>query len=257
MKQHSIFLGAILATLVAAPVVAQTAATPPQYTEVTTFEVEPEDAMKLQAVAEKIVKAAGLAKLPANRGWTFWNDVYRFAVVGSFHTGDLADPQVWVKLFSGTPGEALMNEALADFQKIRVRNTTTELMQNMNEWGYTAANAPTGAPQWAEVFDVYVKNGAEQQFDALVKEFLGFFKSMGYPYSFAAGQYRFGEQRASFITFHSDPGAFFGANSMESLVAKKGATAKWMELLGKMGQVSTRTSQSRWMYMPTLSYMGY
>ncbi len=110
---------------------------------------------------------------------------------------------------------------------------------------------------YVDIFDLYVKNGSEEQFGEIVKDIFALLKDVGYAYPVIGTRVVFGTNRVSFITMYGDAGSFYGDGSMESVIAKNNAGARWQELMGRMSQVTIGAESSkRWTYMPTMSYTG-
>ena len=254
-------LAAVLAVCVSAPsAVAAQDTSERQLVAVTTIEVEPASVADIMGVAQKIAAAAKAAHLAQEYGWTFWNNVYRYTFVSQFHVEDILDPNAGMSRFQGTAGEAMVAEAMQAFQNVGIRSTVAEVLEVVPEWTYLPAGMtelPAAPAANANVFEVFVKNGAEQQFDELVKEFYGFFKEMGYAFPIIGHRVILGEARTSFVTPYDDRAAFFGEGDINALVMKHGAGARWQELLGKMSQLTTAANiPSDWVYMPDMSYVG-
>lgn len=229
-------------------------------TAITTFEVDPTSIPDLQSVVAKIAAAAKAANMGPEYGWTMWNDVFRYAFVGEFHIADLEDPQAGMNRFVGTPGEAMFMEAIEEFSEVGLRNVVAELFEDVENWVYLPAGMsepPMTPSPYVDVFDIYVKNGSEEQFGEIVQEIFTLLQGIGYAYPVIGTRAVFGKARVSFITPFDDAGIFYGDGSMQSLITKNNAGARWQELMGKMSQVTIGAeSNTRWVYVPAMSYTG-
>jgi hypothetical protein len=105
--------------------------------------------------------------------------------------------------------------------------------------------------------EFWLKSGEAnaQQWAALIDDFIEFFGAIEYPYPIWGHTVRYGENRAVFATVYDDPGSYFGEHSPEALAARHGMADRWMELLGRMGQLVLDAEVSDAVYLQDQSYM--
>lgn len=257
-------LGAALMALLAVPsaAVAQDeeggSYTPGQMWHVVTWTLNPGDVATFRQVAEQVVEAAMQANLAAEYGWGFWNNMYSYTLVSQFEPASFTDPEMWMRQFKGTPGESTLQQAFEKMASVQVRSIMEEVLQDVNGWSFE----PEGSEEPAEhgfghVHEFWLKGGVEQEFDGLIKDFMAFFKEMGYAYPVHGHRVRMGDTgRALFVTMYDTPEAYFGANSIERLVQQHNTTERWGELLERLAQLVTAGEESFMMYQPSMSYWG-
>jgi hypothetical protein len=225
---------------------------------VTTWQVEPAHLGTFLSVAAKVAQAAREAKLGEDYTWTMWQDAYTITIVGSFNRAELDDPQIWMKQFQGTPGEATLMEAFQEMEGMQIQRSINEIHQGRPDWTYEPEGM--GEPQLAMVHvnEFWLKTGAEveQKWNALIGDFMAFFKDVGYPYPIWGNMVRYGDQRVLFVTAYDDAGAYHGANSVEALAEKHMAGERWWGLIQRVGELTSRASDSHAQFLPEQSYMG-
>lgn len=223
--------------------------------EVFTWEIQPDQAMAFEAAVEKIVEAAKVADL-ADYKWSFWNDVYTYTLVypvGNFAYFD--DPEQWMRPIMGTPGEEMLTEAFAAFDDINSRVVAQEIAEHKMDWSYEPEAAEMMEPGYVHVDEFWVRGGKDDEFDEVVKEFMAFFKEMGYAYSVYGHEMHFGDAgRAVFVTTIDDLGAYYGPKGIEVAIEANDAGERWEELLGKLAGVVNRHSHGNMAFMPNMTY---
>ncbi|MDH3497155.1 MAG: hypothetical protein OER21_10345 [Gemmatimonadota bacterium] len=225
---------------------------------VSTWEINPADLGTFLTVATKVVQAAKQAKLGADYGWTMWQNFYAVTLVGPFNKAELDDPQVWMKQFMGTPGEATLMQAFQEFESVGILKSTMEIHQEMPDWSYMPAGMTQPSVAWVHVHEFWLKSGQANfmKWNALVKDVMAFFKEMGYAYPVWGNMIRYGDARMLFVTGYDNPGEYHGAKSIEAVAEKRGAAARWQQLTARMAELSLRLTDSHHQYRPAQSYEG-
>ncbi len=224
---------------------------------VSTWQIDPADFEKFLAVAEKIVKAAKEANLGADYAWTMWQDLYTVAIVGPFNKAELDDPEVWMKQFMGTPGEATLMEAFQEFEAVSIVRGATEIHQEMPDWSYTPEGMGEPSYAWVHVHEFWLKSGQEnlQKWNAVIGDFMTFFKNVGYPYPVWGSRVRYGENRAIFVVAYDDQSEYYGAKSVEALAQEHMAGDRWQELLARLAQLTNRAEDDHYEFLSAQSYV--
>jgi hypothetical protein len=205
---------------------------------VQTVKVTPAHAAAYEAAVGKIVKAAEMAKLGPGYKWAFMNDMFTYTLVYPF--SDFAywdDPEQWMRQFKGTEGEATLQEAFQEFGKLDTRVVMSEVVEHVEDWSYQPEKTREDATM-AHFTEFWLKSGKEEQFTEVTKEIMGFFKKLGYGYEVSGHRVHFGDtDRRVFVTWYDDRGSFYGANSLDALIEKKGMGEKWGELMSRMSEL--------------------
>ncbi len=224
---------------------------------VMTWDVEPADMQKFLGAVEKVVTAAREANLAPEYGWTMWQKNFSFTIVGPFNRAELDDPEIWMKQFAGTPGEATLAAAFQEFDDVSITRSVTEVHQEMPAWNYMPDGMTMPPMAWARVHEFWTKSSqaANQEWNALIGDIMGFFKEIRFPYPVWGNTVRFGDNRSIFVTAFADPAQYLGANSVDQLAAKAGKTEQWQALMGRLSQVVRRSDSGDYRFMPNHSYM--
>lgn len=252
-----LILGVLLtAALAAAPgALAQEEDSEGRVVQVQTWNVEPSDAARFEAAIEKVVEAAGQAGLTRDYGWSFYNELFTYTLV--YPVENMAyfdDPDQWMRQFQGTPGEETLNAAFAEFDYVSSKVVANEIAEHLTEWTYEPAGSD-GDYGYAHVDEFWVKSGMDDEFGELVKEFMAFFKEIGYTYPIYGHRVRFGDSgRRVFVTVFDSKEAFYGSRSLDNLIEMKGAGEQWGGLLERFAKVITAAKHSDTEYQPHLSY---
>jgi hypothetical protein len=220
------------------------------------WNIDPADLGTFMDVAAKVVKAAGEANLPAEYGWHMWQDMYTVVIVGQFNKAELDDPEHWMKQFMGTPGEATLMSAFQEMDNIDWLGGTNEIHQHMPDWTYEPAGwQPSMA--WVRVHEFWVKSGQQnqQKWNALIGEFMAFFKEIDYPYPVWGNMVRYGDSRNLFVTAYDNPANYLGDHSTTALAEKHGKSAKWQDLLGRLSQLTLKGETSDMQFLAAQSYL--
>ena len=227
-----------------------------QLVEVGTWKVHPSSVAQFEGVVQKVVEAAGQAGLTNEFGWLFWSDAFTYTLVSfqpnmaSFDDSD----ERWMRQFEGTPGEATLQEAFAEMASVRFQVLSNEVVEAVPDWSYEPEMA-SWPPGFAEVAEVWVTAGKDEEFDALAKEYVSVLKDIGYPYQVAGHRVRFGNTgRVVFVTFYDTRENFYGKNDFDQMVMSKGAGEKYQEIIGKFLMVVDDFKSSHIAYRTELSY---
>lgn len=238
-----------------APLTAQAAPPRGQLVEIVRFNVEPSEGPAFEAAIRKVREAAQQAKL--DDAWHFWQDGWSYVL--AYPVPNMAyfdDPMAFQKQFKGTPGEATVEQAFQEMEAVTVRVTPVEVVEAVPGWEH----APAAAPQeiyFGQVNEFWVKPGKERQFDALVKDFLAFFRDLDYGYQVVGHRVHFGDtQRVGFLTLVDNMSSYYGAKGLDQLIQQHGATQRWQELLGRLAALIDRSESSTIAYRADMSYMA-
>ena len=229
----------------------------PDLSGVSTWDINPADMGTFMAAVEKVVKAAHEADLPAEYGWSMWQDMYSITLVGQFMKAELDDPEHWMKQFMGTPGEATLTAAFQDFENVSILGSRSEIQQHMPAWSYMPEGMTTPPMAWVRVHEFWVKSGQEndQKWNALIGDFMAFFKDLEYPYPIWGNMVRYGENRNMFVTAYDNPSDYLGDHSVEAMAEKQGKMGEWEELFVRLGQLTIKGEISDHQFLPAHSYL--
>ena len=220
------------------------------------WDIDPADMGDFMTSVEKVVQAAREANLPAEYGWHMWQDMNTIVIVGEFNKAELDDPEHWMKQFMGTPGEATLMGAFQDMQSVDWLGGRNEINQYMPGWSYEPEGwQPYMA--WVRVHEFWVKSGQEtqQKWNALIPEFMAFFKEIGYPYPIWGQMVRYGENRNMFVTAYDNPSDYMGDHSAEALAAKHGKSEEWQKLVMQLNQLIRNGEISDLQFLAAQSYL--
>ncbi len=225
-----------------------------QLLEVSTFAVDPADAPKFEAAVKQLVEAAGKASTPYR--WAFLQDGSQYTLV--YPVSDFAyfdDPMQFMRSFSGTEGEAMMQEAMASFETMDFMVVSQEIAEEKADWSYEVEGFDPTTMTAVHSDVMWVKPGVEEKFEALNKEWAAFFAEIGYPYPYTGHQVHFGDTgRVVYATFIDDLSDYYGVNSLEKLIEEKNMGARWQELNERLGAVISRWEHNNAAYRPDMSY---
>jgi hypothetical protein len=224
---------------------------------VTTWDVNPADMGTFMASVEKIVKAAQEANLPAEYGWSMWQDMYSVTLVGQFMKAELDDPELWMKQFMGTPGEATLMEAFQDFEAVSILGSQSEIHQHMPDWSYMPEGMTAPPMAWVRVHEFWGKSGQEnyEMWNALIGDFVKFFGDIGYPYPIWGNMVRYGENRTLFVTAYDKPSDYMGEYSVEAMAERQGKMDEWNGLLARLGELTLKGEMSDLEFLAAQSYL--
>jgi hypothetical protein len=229
----------------------------PDLSGVTTWEVNPADMGTFMAAVEKVVKAAGEADLPAEHGWSMWQDMYSITLVGQFMKAELDDPEHWMKQFMGTPGEATLMEAFQDFEAVSIVGAQSEIHQHMPAWSYMPEGMTEPPMVWVRVHEFWTKGGQEnyEKWNALVGDFMAFFQDIGYPYPIWGNMVRYGDMRTLFVTAYDNPSDYVGDHSVVAMAEQQGKAEAWQGLLARLDQLTMRGEIADHQFLAAQSYL--
>ncbi|UCF21477.1 MAG: hypothetical protein JSU87_08860 [Gemmatimonadota bacterium] len=201
-----------------------------QLSQVSTWEVDPAEAAAFETAVKKVAEAAAMAKTPYR--WAFWQNGSRYTLVfpvGSF--GYFDDPMQFMRSFMGTEGEAKMQEAMASFEVLHIHTVAEEMAEMKADWSYEPEGYDMHSTKYGHFDVMWLKPGSEEKFDELNKEWVGFFKDLGYPYPYHAHEIHFGDSgRVVYVTFTDDLSAYYGENSLMKLIEAKGMGERWQKM---------------------------
>ena len=220
------------------------------------WQVEPSHIPHQNAEIEKLVEAAGKAKLmDPGASWYFWTSTNTYTVVYPFENFAFLDnPMAFQDKFKGTAGEAMMQEAFASMQSIPTFGTKSEILMHMPEWSYEPEQNIEFSH--AQVMDIWLKPGQEEAFGTLVKDVVEQDKRISNPYLMNGYRVIFGDvDRFVFVRFFDDPAKFHGENNREHLMAAmEGETEKWQEIAGEFLELTQQWEERIIEFRPELSF---
>jgi hypothetical protein len=206
-----------------------------QLYQISTWNVDPADAMTWEAAIKELVEAAGKANIPHR--WGFWQDGSAYTLVYPVDAYAYWDnPMQFVQSFAGTEGEAQMQGAMAKFQGIRSETVAEEIFEMKDDWSYMVEGFDMETMKYGHMDVMWIKSGMDEEFEALNKEWVSFFSDLGYPYPYHAHEVQFGDtDRAVYVTFVDELSDYYGKNSLEKMVEAKNMGERWEKLGQQMG----------------------
>lgn len=226
-----------------------------QLYSVTTWEVLPAHAMKWEEAIKQVVAAAREADSPYN--WYFWQEGSKYTIV--FPVGNFAyfdDPEQWMRSIEGTPGEPLMQEAMAAFPTIDATVVSDELVEEKPEWSYGVEGWGPDRIKYGVIFVVWPRTGMNEEFAQLNKDWVAFNDELGYPYPYTAHEVHFGAatSRTVYVTYVDDLSEFYGENNTMKMIEAHDMGEQWEPLIGRFMEVAERFEEHTIMFRPDLSY---
>jgi hypothetical protein len=248
-------------TLMATPVAlqAQSEAERGQLWDVQIIKVRPDHMDEFMGTAAMVKEAAEAANLDAKYAWYMWMQDFEVAIASP--APDMAtfdDPTAWMRAFAGTPGEAMVTQAMNTFNnEIAAQPGTREVWEHVGAWSFAPAEPSFETPSYAERHDFWIKPGMAEAFDGVAKDIMAFFADMGGIYPINGYRIHFGDAgRVSFLVFNDGWGDFYGANSMEGALEATGKTAEWEALMTKLRDCITNSETSQMEHLAELTYTG-
>ena len=257
--KHRLILGTMLAMLMV-PVVALAQddyeEESGQLAQLINWRVDPAKAMDFEGALKKYVESAKQAGLTSDYRWAISQDGWEYTLyfpVANFAYFD--DPDRFMSAFKDTPGEAMVQEAMAAFTKAGVTTLSVELIQGVPAWSYAPEGSDGDENMTARVHSFWLKPGVNEQFEALSKDFMAFFKEIGHSYPIYGHRVRFGDaSRVSFVEWFDNYENYYGANNLDKRIEAMGKNDAWMELLGRLGELVTRSEDTDIVFRPDLSF---
>ena len=206
---------------------------------------------------KKIVEAAKQAGLAGDRRWAIstgsWGEYILYYPVANHAYFD--DPEQFMRSFQGTPGEALLQEGMAQFMATGIKTASRELIRGVPAWSYAPEGSEGDGNPMGKVHTFWLKPGANEKIDAVAKDFMAFFKEVGYSYSVYGSRTEFGDvSRVQFVEWFDSHENYYGVNSLQKLIEAKGKSEAWETLLGRLGELVTRSENSDIEWRADLSY---
>jgi hypothetical protein len=219
--------------------------------------VNPADAAQFEAAIGKLAEAAKLANLGADYTWYVFNDMFDYTIVLPFEEFAMWDDpsRQMVRQFAGTPGEALAQEAFAAFSEVSGVSGSSEVVISVPAWTYmpTVTDGPTELG-FVHVDEQWIQSQDEGSYSKLAEQYLKLCESVGYPYQIIGHNTLFGETRKMLVTFIDDLGSYYGSNNLPSLLAEKGRSAEYAELMQNWSSIAVRHKHYNLRYRSELSY---
>ena len=208
--------------------------------QVSVWEVDPADAAAFETAVKKVAEAAAMAKTPYS--WAFWQNGSRYTLVYPVDSfGYFDDPMQFARSFMGTEGESTMQEAMASFEKLHIHTVADEIAEMKADWSYEPDGYDMRTTKYGHFDVMWLKPGSEEKFDELNREWVAFYKDLGYPYPYHAHDVHFGDTgRVVYVTFTDDLAAYHGENSLINLIEAKSMGERWQKMGELFGQTVHR-----------------
>jgi hypothetical protein len=222
--------------------------------QVSTWEIDPADAMKWEAGVKKLVEAAEMANIPHK--WAFFQNGSQYMLVfpiDSYAYYD--DPMQFVRSFSGTEGESLMQEAMESFAEVNAETVVEEIAELKDDWSYFVEDFDMTALKFGHFDIIWLKPGMDEEFNQLNKDWTALFTGIGSPYPYHGHEVHFGDSgRVVYVTFIDDLSEFYGANATMNLVEAKGMGEQFAKINEQFMAVTRRFTHYTAQYKADLSY---
>jgi len=230
-----------------------------QLWDVQTITVRPDHMDEFMETVGMVKAAAAAANLPAEYGWHIW--VQDFDVAIASMAPDMAafdDPEAWMRAFQGTPGEAMMTEAMGKFMnEISSQSGLREVYEQVEAWSYVPANPTFEDAAHAERFDFWVKPGMQEQLEKVITDIMAFQAKLESPYPINGYRMHFGDTgRVTFLVMNDGWADYYGKNDMEAKMEATGTSAEWEAIMTEMRDCLSAFESSRMDYVADLSYTG-
>jgi len=189
--------------------------------QVLTLEHTPATMSAWRSAMAKEVAALKAANIPASEvgWWAYTRD----------NKTILVRPRSRDALFPGGGGgmgrlrqvdSAKAAEVGAAFQGSQVRLTSNEIIEHAPNLSYTPSVEPKSIGG-VNVIDIMIAPGQGQAFNEAVRALNEIRKTIDYPYSVQVYRVRMGEPRTVIVTFYDTREAYFGRNSMDTLLERR------------------------------------
>ena len=219
------------------------------------WRIDPSHVMDFEAAMTKMSEAAEAAGITQYR-WAATQSGFEYMLY--YPVPNMAyfdDPDQFWRAFAGSPGEAMAQEAMGMFMKAAPELVSIEVVEGVPAWTYVPEGTVDGENPNAKVHSFWLKPGDDEAFDALVKEFMAFFKEVGHSYPIYGSRVRFGDaSRVNFLEWFDSQENYYGINDLEKKIEAKGMGEQWQELLGRLGDFISRSDESDIMWRADLSY---
>jgi hypothetical protein len=230
-----------------------------QLWDVQVMSVQPADMMEFMATAGRVKAAAEAANLGAEYGWYLWVRGFDVAIASMApNMATFDDPEAWMRAFQGTPGEAMVQEAMNKFMtQISIQSGEREALQEVPAWSYEPATPAFETPSFAYRHDFWIAPGKGDAFDQVARKIAAFSKANEGHYPVTAYRTRFGDTgRVTFLVFVDNWADFYGENSMERKIQGTPSAQEWEGILGELFDCLSAYEGSQMEYHAELSYTG-
>ncbi len=225
-----------------------------QLYQVTTWNAAPADMEGFEKAAKMFVSAAEKANSPYR--WAFWQKGTEYMIVYPVDAyAYFDDPGQFMRSLAGTPGEADVQKAMEMFPSLDITVVADEMAELEEEWSYMVESFDMQT-MTAALFDVmWTKPGVDEAWVKLNKEWVTFFRDLGYPYPYDGHSVRFGDTgRTVYVTFIDDLSDFYGKNDLHKMIEAKGLGERWKKLGEEFGATVRRWDQYIINYRRDMSY---
>jgi len=230
-----------------------------QIWEVQTISVRPDHIDEFMAAVGEIRAAAEAANLAEEWAWHIWSD--GFDVMIASPTQNMAsfdDPEAWMRAFQGTPGEAILNEAMQKIMtEISAFPIRDEVMIQDPDWAYEPQTPRFEQPSFAEMIEFRIRPGMAEQLEAVIGELMAFQEKTQPDSPMNGYRVRFGDVgRVVFLIFTDSWANFYGPYSMEAKVKADGTEAEWEAIMTRFRDCILDFNSTQIAYHADLSYTG-
>ncbi len=226
------------------------------YVRLLTIEVDPADAEEWEIAVQRIAGAARQSDLESCCDWLLYREgPYRYhAVFFSEGLADLDTPESFGRAFAGTPGEAAFREGVRGLQATRYEVTADVVHQMVAGWS-TVEGISTATHPKARLTRYWVRPGAEEAFDAAMREHAKLLKAVEYPYPVEGFHWRLGSPNVNYVNVFPDAWAgFFGENDIRAVLRRHDREAEYDALLKRIAATVLRLEHHDIDYASSLSY---
>ena len=227
----------------------------PMFSEIIEFDVSPADAAGFEMTMEKIVEAAKLADLSPNYGWMFFRNGSKFTLVYPVESmAYFDDEEVWMSQFMGTPGEATLMEAFAEFGELAY-SSKSSINKFKPEHSYDPPN-PIENTNQVMVYANWVKPGKQEAHAENTTKLMKIISDVQWRYAVHAydGVIGDGGLRIYVVPF-DDLSTFHGEGSLPAALAQHEKGEEWEALMGKRMKLVRAMDSQDHAFVPGMTYM--
>jgi hypothetical protein len=223
----------------------------PQLAVLTVYSYPVNKNAKLVRVGEQMKRAAKAAGLGQEAAWATYTNDFNYMVYDPISSLSELTSNPMAKAVKGTSGENILNKI-----DLYVNGTAErEVVRVIPKSSYIPDNAGSGLSKYIEVQELWLlpaKSAQMQKFDALVLDFLDFYKSIDYPVSIVAYHAVTGSNHYIVAYGFNDPGAFHVKYSPSALSRKY---PEYRKLVKRLTTFLKDFRSRDWTLVPELSYL--
>jgi hypothetical protein len=172
----------------------------------TEYTVDARQMGEFQTQVHQVAEAARQANLAQEHGWFAYADGNRWAIVQPIASfAQLDDTGAMVRAFQGTPGEAMLQAAMAALNQLDVTGES-RIIESRSGWRYQPQGAaPT---RYVVVFENTLGPGAYQEFGAVMRDLVTGAGQINYPFAFEGYAPRIGTDTYPLVFWVDDLSQF-------------------------------------------------